>query len=233
MLSKKTSARSTRTSAARTSSNRRNCAGIFPDETGPAAVAFPGGVIVNPAALRSGTGSDQFLEIVAHALAHEWFGDAMYIAPDAAVGMGEGLPEYATIVIDEARNGADARRKRVTEYLRRYDEASKRRDGDSAGRNHDRRCRSVRAASLSPRLRFSSWRWKTRAAKRRCAAGWRTACRCSAGARRATPTCGSALEESSNRDLAGMFRLWLNGKGIPEDFRQRYQGSAVGEVAQK
>ena len=37
--------------------------------------------------------------------------------------MGEGLPEYATIVIDEARNGPDARHKRVTEYLRRYDEA--------------------------------------------------------------------------------------------------------------
>ena len=29
-----------------------------------------------------------------------------------------------------------------------------------------------------------------------------------------------------------MFRLWLNEKGIPEDFRQRYQGAAVGEVAQ-
>ena len=43
----------------------------------------------------------------------------------------------------------------------------------------------------------------------------------------------AALEESCNRDLAAMFRLWLNQKGIPEDFRQRYQGNAVGEVAQK
>ena len=49
----------------------------------------------------------------------------MYISSAAAVGMGEGLPEYATIVLDEARGGADARRKRVAEYLRAYDEASK------------------------------------------------------------------------------------------------------------
>ena len=43
----------------------------------------------------------------------------------------------------------------------------------------------------------------------------------------------SALEESSNRNLAAMFRIWVNEKGIPEDFRTRYQGSAVGEVAEK
>jgi len=43
----------------------------------------------------------------------------------------------------------------------------------------------------------------------------------------------AALEESSNRDLARMFRLWLNEKGIPQDFRERYQGSAVSEVAEK
>ena len=86
-------------------------------ETAPAAVAFPGGAIVNPAALALGTSSDRFLEIVTHALAHVWFSDTMYISPAAAVGMGEGLPEYATIVIDEARNGADARRKRVAEIF--------------------------------------------------------------------------------------------------------------------
>jgi hypothetical protein len=42
----------------------------------------------------------------------------------------------------------------------------------------------------------------------------------------------AALEQSSNRDLARMFRLWLNEKGIPQDFRDRYQGTAVGEVAE-
>ena len=34
-------------------------------------------------------------------------------------------PEYATIVVDEARNGPAARRRRVIEYLRRYDDPRK------------------------------------------------------------------------------------------------------------
>jgi hypothetical protein len=99
--------------------------GHLSGEDAPAAVAFPGGAVVNPAALALGVGSDRFLEIVSHAFAHEWFGDSMSISSSAGLGMGEGLPEYATIVIDEARDGAEARRKRITEYLRSYDEASK------------------------------------------------------------------------------------------------------------
>ena len=87
--------------------------GHLPGETGPAAADFPGGAIVNPAALELGTGSGRFLEIVTHALAHNWFGDQMYPSPDAALGIGEGLPEYATIVVDEAHSGPDGRHRRV------------------------------------------------------------------------------------------------------------------------
>jgi hypothetical protein len=92
-------------------------------DDGPLAAAFPGGAVVNSAAVALGAGNEQFLDIVTHALAHNWFGDEMYPAPDAALGMGEGLPEYATVVIDEARNGPAARRGRILQYLRRYDEA--------------------------------------------------------------------------------------------------------------
>ena len=45
--------------------------------------------------------------------------------PDAALGIGEGLPEYATIVIEETRNGPAARRDRILRYLRRYQDARK------------------------------------------------------------------------------------------------------------
>ncbi len=200
-------------------------------EAAPAAVAFLGGAIVNPAALALGTGSDQFLEIVTHALAHEWFGDAMYISPAAAVGMGEGLPEYATIVLDEARNGADARRKRVTEYLRAYDEAAKAATeaplgavtlGDALG---PRRIALAKAPLFFAALEDACGEAPMRAGLARLLALQR-------GRETGYAELRAALEESSSRDLAGMFRLWLNQKGIPEDFRQRYQGNAVGEVAQ-
>ena len=201
-------------------------------ETAPAAVAFPGGAIVNPAALALGTSSDRFLEIVTHALAHVWFSDTMYISPAAAVGMGEGLPEYATIVIDEARNGADARRKRVAENLRRYDDASKEATetplgavmiGDALG---PRRIALAKAPLFFVALEDVCGEDSMRTGLAHLIAVQR-------GREAGYADLRAALEESSNRDLAAMFRLWLNQKGIPEDFRQRYQGNAVGEVAQK
>jgi aminopeptidase N len=33
----------------------------------------------------------------------------------------------------------------------------------------------------------------------------------------------SAIEESSGKDLAEFFRVWLYEKGIPKDFRSRYE----------
>jgi hypothetical protein len=200
-------------------------------EDAPAAVPFPGGVIVNPAALALGTGSDEFLQIVTHALAHEWFGDVVSISSAANLGMGEGLPEYASIVIDEARNGPDARRKRITEYLRRYDDASKAATeaplgatsiGDPLG---PRRIALAKAPLFLVALEDACGEAPMRSGLARMLATQR-------GREAGYADLRAALEESSSRDLAGMFRLWLNGRGIPEDFRQRYQGSAVGEVAQ-
>ena len=201
-------------------------------ETAPAAAAFPGGALVNPAALALGTSSDPFLEIVTHSLAHEWFGDTMYVSPAAAVGMGEGLPEYATIVLDEARNGADARRKRVAEYLRRYDDASKQATeaplgevmiGDAVG---PRRIALAKAPLFFVALEDACGEAPMRAGLAHLLATER-------GLEAGYADLRAALEESSNRDLARMFRLWLNEKGIPQDFRERYQGSAVSEVAEK
>jgi hypothetical protein len=39
----------------------------------------------------------------------------------------------------------------------------------------------------------------------------------------------SALEQSTNRSLGPMFRLWLNEKGIPRDFRDRYPLGPAGQ----
>ncbi len=205
--------------------------GHLGSEDAPAAAAFPGGVIVNPAALALGTGSDQFIEIVTHALAHDWFGDAVLIDSTASLGMGEGLPEYAAIVIDEARNGPDARRKRVTEYLRRFDEASRAATesplgattiGDPVG---PRRIALAKAPLFFVALEDACGEAPMRTGLARMLATQR-------GREVGYADLRAALEESSSRDLAGMFLLWLNGRGIPDDFRMRYQGSAVGEVAQ-
>jgi hypothetical protein len=205
--------------------------GRLSDESGPAAVAFPAGVLVNPAALALGTGSDPFLELVSRALAREWFGEAMYLSDVAEVGMGEGLPEYAAIVIDEARHGPDFRRQRVTEYLRRYDEASKAATetplsgitiSDAAG---PRRIALAKAPLFFVALEDACGEGPMRAGLAHMLATER-------GREAGYADLRSALEESCNQEFAPMFRLWLNNQGIPDDFRQKYQGSAVGEVAE-
>ena len=194
----------------------------FPGDAGPAAAAFPGGVLVNPAALALGINSDRFREITAHTLAHNWFGDEMYPSPDAALGMGEGLPEYATIVIDEALNGASARRDRIMKYLREYDEARKSAEekplgvtilNDSA---EQRRIALAKAPLFFVALEDACGEAPMRSGLRQMVTLLR-------GQEASYDSLRSALEQSSGKNLGELFRIWLNDKGIPADFRDRYQ----------
>ena len=206
--------------------------GHLAGEAGPAASAFPGGAIVNPAALSLGTGSDRFLEIVTHALAHDWFGDQMYPSPDAALGIGEGLPEYATIVVDEAHSGPEGRRRRIVAFLRRYDEARNNVAEIPLGTAMlDSPPAQRRIALAKAPLFFVALEDACGEAPFR--AGLAHLLLLLRGQEVDYNDLRSALEQSTSRDLGGMFRLWLNNKGIPDDFRNRYQGSAVGEVAEK
>jgi Peptidase family M1 domain len=192
------------------------------DEPGPAAAAFPGGVLVNPAALALGTDSDQFLEMVTHSLAHDWFGDEMYPAPDAALGLGEGLPEYATIVIEEARNGTAARRERIQRYLREYDEARKSADEKALGITMLTDAPGQRRIALAKAPLFFV------ALEDSCGAdamrsGLKQMVELLRGQEASYDSLRSALEEASGKNLAELFRVWLNQKGIPQGFRERYQ----------
>ena len=205
--------------------------GHLPGEEGPAAAEFPGGAIVNPEALALGTGSERFLEIVTHALAHNWFGNAMYPSPDAAVGIGEGLPEYATIVIDEAHGGANGRRRRIVQFLRRYDDARGDAPETPLGTTMlespaaQRRIALAKAPLFFVALEDACGEAPFRASLAQLLVQLR-------GQEVDYNALRSALEQSSSRNLGAMFRLWLNNKGIPDDFRSRYQGPA-GEVAEK
>lgn len=190
-------------------------------DDGPLAAAFPGGAVVNSAAVALGAGNEQFLDIVTHALAHNWFGDEMYPAPDAALGMGEGLPEYATVVIDEARNGPAARRGRILQYLRRYDEARNNANETPLGITMltdpiaQRRIALAKAPLFFIAIEDVCGETPMRSGLAHLVA-------VSRGQEASYDSLRSALEQSTNRNLAKLFRVWLNEKGIPQDFRDRY-----------
>ncbi|HXJ15645.1 MAG TPA: M1 family aminopeptidase [Candidatus Polarisedimenticolia bacterium] len=204
----------------------------FSGEEGPAAVAFPEGALVNHAALALGTGSDRFLEVVSHALAHDWFGDEMYPSPDAALGIAEGLPEYATIVVDEERDGLTARRQRVIEYLRRYDEARKHAIEKplSITTMHDpiaqRRIALAKAPLLFVALEDACGATSVRSGLRELVSLLR-------GREVDYNDLRAELEQSTGKKLGELFRIWLNRKGIPDEFRNRYQPGASNQQALK
>jgi hypothetical protein len=191
-------------------------------ETGPAAASFPGGALVNTAALALGINSEEFLDKVTHAIAHNWFGEQIYPAPFAALGIGEGLPEYATIVIDEASKGEAARRRRIVEYLHLYAEASKTAVEIPLGVAKFTDPPEQRAISLAKAPLFFV------ALEDRCGEAPVRA----ALARIVTLLRGqevgyndirAAIEQASGKDLAEFFRTWLYEPGIPKDFGAKYE----------
>jgi hypothetical protein len=198
-------------------------------DPGPAVAAFPGGVIVNPEALALGIGSEDFLERVTHALAHNWFGDEMYPASNAALGMGEGLPGYATIVIDESRSGEASRRQRILEYLRRYDEALKLGAEKPLGVTTLNDLPEQRRIGLAKApLFFASL--EDACGKVQMWSGISHLVSLLRGQEAGYDDLRAALEQSSGKDLAETFRIWLYTKGIPADFRSRYQGEPSGKA---
>jgi hypothetical protein len=190
-------------------------------EPGPAAASFPGGALVNPAALALGIDSDRFLEIVSVALARNWFDEGVNPSADAVIGMGDGLPEYASIVADEARNGPLARRQRIYEYLRRYDATAKQGDETPLA--------GTTAASPLPQRRIALAKaplfyieMEDACGERQVRAGLAHMLASMRGQEVDYNVLRSVLEESTGRDLGKIFREWLYQKGIPQNFRARY-----------
>jgi hypothetical protein len=191
-------------------------------EEGPAAAPFPGGALVNSEALALGISSEAFLQKVTHALAHNWFGGELYPTSDAAIGMGEGLPDYATIVIDEASRGSAARQQRTSGFLRAYDSARKQAAEKPLGLTtifdppDERRIALAKAPLFLIALEDAYGEGPVRAGLNRLVTLLR-------GQEVGYDDLRSALEESTGKNLAEPFRVWLYGKGIPEDFRGRYE----------
>ncbi len=194
-------------------------------EEGPAAVSFPGGALIEAAGFQEGEqeGSESaaFVESVSHALAHNWFGDEIYPAANTSLVLAEGLPEYATIVIDEARGGEAARRKRIEQYLSEYDVALKESTEETLAvasltdPQPERRIALAKAPLFFAALEDECGTKAMQNALREIVTLLR-------GEQVGYPAIRAALEQESGKNLAATFRLWLNNKGIPQTFRARY-----------
>jgi len=196
------------------------------EENRAAAAGFPGGALVNSKALELGFQSDELTQEINQALAHSWFGVEMYPAADAAVGIGEGLPNYATIVVDEASGGEIARRRRIRQFLHAYEAAVQQSAGtpnaeesivttmlyDSFPR---RRIAAAKAALFFIALEDAYGEAPVRSGLAQVVALLR-------GKEVGFGDLRAALEQTTGKNLAEPFRVWLYSTGIPQDFRDRY-----------
>lgn len=189
--------------------------------SGPAAISFPGGALLNPAAWKLGIDNEPFFDFVSEALARNWFDEEVLPSAETEIGMGEGLPEYASIVADEVRHGAEERARRVYEYLQQYDTAVKHSEetpiaftmADSP--QAQRRIALAKAPLFYIDLEDTCGEAPVRAGLAHMLTSMR-------GQEVDYQVLRSVLEESTGRPLAEIFRRWLDQKGIPSSFRTRY-----------
>jgi len=197
-----------------------------PSEGGAAVAPFPGGALVNEETLALGVASDALVERVTRALARNWFGDAMYPTSEAEIPMGEGLPEYATIVVEEARNGSEAKRRRIEEYLRRYEDGSARSVEKPLGVTTLTDAREQRDIALAKApLMYAAL--EDRCGEAAVRNGLKQLVVLLRGQEVGINDMRSAIEHACGKDLGEFFRVWLYSIGIPEDFRSRYEAAAA------
>jgi hypothetical protein len=196
------------------------------EENQSAAASFPGGALVNSSALALGFQSAELTQEINQALAHSWFGVEMYPAPDAAVGIGEGLPNYATIVVDEASGGEPARRRRIRQFLDAYESGVQQYAGTPNSEQsiittmlYDpfprRRIAAAKAALFFVALEDAYGEAPVRSGLAQVVALLR-------GKEAGFSDLRAALEQTTGKNLAEPFRVWLYSTGMPQDFRNRY-----------
>ena len=198
--------------------------GGAPDQSAPAYAGFPGGVLVNSAALALGATNHEFANSVERALAKTWFGDAMHPAPAAAIALSGGLPAYAAVVIDETADGSDARKKDIADLLNEYDQA-RNQQGNTPEKAavatlptdtpEQRRLATAKSALLFIALEDAHGPAPVRE-------GLNQATQILSGKAVTVNDVRAAIEFTTKANLAETFRIWIYNPGIPSAFRARY-----------
>jgi hypothetical protein len=189
--------------------------------------AFPGGVFINSGIPDGDPANKGFYDAVESALARTWFGDALVPAPAARIALGEGLPVYAAIVIDQELDGEAGRRRRIAQLLNQIEEARQNlkaseksvtatNDADS---REQKRIARAKAALLFIDLEDSAGANPVRL-------GLAQAIQFLSGKEVTINDVRAAIEFTTGKNLAAVFRNWLYTPGVPADFRARYAGPA-------
>lgn len=189
-------------------------------EMSPGGASFPRGALLNSAAFAEGIAGETVLEAAEYELTRTWFGWRTRPTPEAQILMGRGVGLFGLVLAAEAR-GPEERRRMVASLLARYDAqgaaSNKRLMQPPFGYTRAERISAgFRAALFLIELEDLCGRSSMRTAFRHIIYA-RT------GAETGYQELRAAVEATSHRDLADVFRQWLIHPSIPDEFRARYE----------
>jgi hypothetical protein len=151
-----------------------------------------------------------------------WFQDLARPGPPAQL-LAEALSSYAVTSAAEAREGIAARQKAVAETLRSYDslraQAVEKPILSLSPEDHLQREIAGRKLDLFLLALEDAY------GRENIDRGIKYMVQSLRGAQYGYNDFRAALESTTGKDLAGFFRTWLDEKGIPADFRARYDAS--------
>jgi hypothetical protein len=182
--------------------------------------SFPHGALLDSRAITQGIVDESVLQLAEYELARTWFGWRVRPTPEAQVLMGRGVGFFGLVIAAEAR-GSGQRRSMVFSLLNRYAAAQaiapdRRLMEPPFGYSREERISTgFRGALFLVELEDLCGHNNLRDA-------FREIIQSRTGAETGYEELRSALESASKRDLAEVFRNWLNRPGIPDEFRARY-----------
>ena len=188
------------------------------------ATSFPQGVLLDQAAFARGLSTEPVLELAEYELARTWFGWHVRIPKAQSNLLGDGAGLYGVIAAAGARRRT-GRRREIAQLIAAYD----REQAKAVARSQRLLAQPVINYASAERVMDS---YKAAlffvaladlAGKRNFEEAMQRLVRDMAGRQVEDEDLRSALEAATGKNLAEMFRMWIGGQGIPDDFRAHYR----------
>ena len=203
----------------------------MPDPAAPdvpdLAASFPQGLLLSSGAFDRGLASEPILRMAEAEMTRIWFGWTVPLSADTDTLFGRGFGQLAVAVSAEARGGQPARRSEIARLLADYDRArAPGGDGSLLLPAAESSAPQLVANSLKSALFLADLEDRAGEAKFQNAIRRLQTAMTGRGLSLSLQDVRSALEFATGDSLADVFRLWINGSGVPDEFRARYGGAS-------
>jgi hypothetical protein len=205
-------------------------AGLFASRGGEPALAasFPGGLLLSSNGFDRGIASESVLRAAESEMTRIWFGWRVPLRPEIDTILGRGLGQFAVVLAAEQSGGRAARQAEIVRMLAEYDQAPPELREVSMLRPPEQ-CTPAQLSANALRAALFLEALDDMAGRDKFMKALRTMQTAMAGRALmlSLDDLRSALEAATETPMADVFRQWINGPRVPDEFRRRYGASAL------